>query len=98
MVDLPEELFDKVMNVNTKGTFLVTKAAVRAMRDQETLKVSLGRHGERDLGRGSIVTVASLQSQQAIRGHAAYVTSKHALSGITRSCGELLAPCYTTCH
>ena len=65
-----EEEWDEVLNANLKSTFLVSKYVIPEMiRD----------------GGGSAIIVASVQSFAAQRNSAAYVSSKHALLGLTRS-------------
>ncbi|NOT62134.1 MAG: SDR family oxidoreductase [Acidobacteria bacterium] len=63
-------LWHEVMNVNLTAAFLVARAALPHLRQA---------------GGGSIVNVGSVQSHAAQRGAVAYVTSKHALLGLTRA-------------
>lgn len=79
--------YDRVMDINAKGAFLVSKAVAKVMKEQEPKIVTLPRHGTRDLGRGSIVNVASALSHGVVPAKLPYCTSKHALLGITRACG-----------
>lgn len=64
------ELWREVLDVNLTAAFLVSRAAIPHLR-----------HG----GGGSIVNVGSVQSRTAQRGAVAYVTSKHAILGLTRA-------------
>ncbi|MBS1792114.1 MAG: SDR family oxidoreductase [Acidobacteria bacterium] len=64
------ELWQEVMAVNLTASFLVSRAAIPFLRQT---------------GGGSIVNVGSVQSHVSQRGATAYVTSKHALLGLTRS-------------
>lgn len=64
------ELWNEVMAVNLTAAFLVSRAAIPHLRQH---------------GGGSIVHVGSVQSHVSQRGAMAYVTSKHALLGLTRS-------------
>jgi NAD(P)-dependent dehydrogenase (short-subunit alcohol dehydrogenase family) len=64
------ELWQEVMGVNLTGAFLMSRACVPHFRAG---------------GGGAIVNVGSVQSRVAQRGAAAYVTSKHALLGLTRA-------------
>ncbi|MFN0108406.1 MAG: SDR family NAD(P)-dependent oxidoreductase, partial [Blastocatellia bacterium] len=64
------ELWNEVMAVNLTAAFLVSRAAIPHLRQA---------------GGGSIVNVGSVQSHVSQRGAMAYVTSKHALLGLTRS-------------
>jgi NAD(P)-dependent dehydrogenase (short-subunit alcohol dehydrogenase family) len=70
VVSTTEELWDKVMNVNLKSCFLVSKNVVPSMLER---------------GGGAIVVVGSVQSMSAIANSAAYVTAKHALLGLVRA-------------
>jgi NAD(P)-dependent dehydrogenase (short-subunit alcohol dehydrogenase family) len=64
------ERWREVLDVNVTSAFLVSRAAIPHLR------AAAG---------GSIVHVGSVQSHVSQRGAAAYVTSKHALLGLTRS-------------
>ena len=78
VVDLLEEEWDRVLDINLKGTFLCLKYEARAM---------LARgHG------GAIVNVGSINSFLGFPSGAAYVSSKHALIGLTTSVSAELAP------
>lgn len=76
--DLPEEEWDRILNINLKGTFLCLKFEARAM-----LK---GGHG------GAIVNVGSINSFLGFPSGSAYVASKHGLIGLTTSVSAELAP------
>ncbi|KAI1208258.1 NAD(P)-binding protein [Annulohypoxylon truncatum] len=77
--------YDRVLGINTKGVFLVTRAVGKIMQSQEPVSVDLGRHGRRDVGRGSIVNVSSAMAIAAVPAKAPYTTSKHAVTGITKA-------------
>lgn len=64
------ELWREVLDVNLTAAFLVSRAAIPHLRQS---------------GGGSIVNVGSVQSHAAQRGAVAYVTSKHAMLGLTRA-------------
>ena len=81
------EDYDRVMRINATGSFLCTQALCRAMQGQEPRSV-VTRNGTRDIGRGSIVNVASAMSYAAVPGKVAYTAAKHALLGITKTAGE----------
>ena len=70
VVGTSEELWDKVLNINLKGCFLISKYSVPHMLKR---------------GSGAIVVVGSVQSMSAIGGSAAYVTAKHGLLGLVRA-------------
>lgn len=70
VVSTTEELWDKVMDVNLKSCFLVSRSVVPSMLER---------------GGGAIVVVGSVQSMTAIGNSAAYVTAKHGLLGLVRA-------------
>jgi NAD(P)-dependent dehydrogenase (short-subunit alcohol dehydrogenase family) len=70
-VDYPDDVFDKVMNVNVRGVWLNLKAGIAAIR----------RSGRR----GSIINNGSGVAVVAGPGTSAYSASKHAVIGLTRS-------------
>ena len=69
--------WDKIFAVNTKGIFLMSKAAL------EALKAS---------GNGAIVNTASIAGKQGSANMSAYCGSKFAAIGITQSLALELAP------
>jgi NAD(P)-dependent dehydrogenase (short-subunit alcohol dehydrogenase family) len=77
IIDLEEEDWDRVMNINLKGVFLCMKYEAKAM-------LAAG-HG------GAIVNVGSVNSFLGFPGGAPYVSSKHALVGLTTSASAELA-------
>ncbi|CAN8097863.1 unnamed protein product [Discula destructiva] len=77
-------VFTKTTDVVIKGALLFSGAAMRAMASQEPRKYT-GRHGERSLGKGSIVLLGSTNSVAAAPGMVSYVTAKHAIIGITKA-------------
>lgn len=79
--------FSTTVDTNVKGAVLFTHAVTRAMQKQEPLNYT-SRHGTRSLGRGSIVLLGSVNSYVTAPGMLPYVTSKHAVVGITKSAGE----------
>lgn len=68
--DLSTELFDRVLGVNLYGPFYASRAALQVMLPK---------------GKGVIISTASVGGMFGSRGGAAYVTSKHALIGMTRN-------------
>lgn len=78
ILDLPEEEWDRVLDINLKGTFLCLKYEARAML--------AGGHG------GAIVNVGSVNSFLGFPTGSAYVASKHGLIGLTTSASAELAP------
>ncbi|KAL1859046.1 hypothetical protein Daus18300_009684 [Diaporthe australafricana] len=77
------DVFDKTTDTIIKGAVLFVGATMRAMAQQEPRKYT-GRHGERTLGKGSIVLLGSTNSIAASPGMISYVTAKHGIIGITR--------------
>jgi NAD(P)-dependent dehydrogenase (short-subunit alcohol dehydrogenase family) len=78
VAELPEEEWDRVLDINLKGTFLCLKYEARGML--------AGGHG------GAIVNVGSINSFLGFPSGAAYVSSKHGLIGLTTSVSAELAP------
>ena len=68
--DYDEEMFDRVIAVNVKGVFLGLRHVLPVMLRQ---------------GRGTIVNTASTAALQGSPGLSAYVASKHAVLGMTRT-------------
>jgi NAD(P)-dependent dehydrogenase (short-subunit alcohol dehydrogenase family) len=78
IMDLPEEEWDRVFNINLKGNFLCMKYEARAM-------LASG-HG------GAIINVGSVNSFLGFPTASAYVASKHGQIGLTTSVSAELAP------
>lgn len=78
IVDLPDEEWDRVLDINLKGTFLCLKHEARAML--------AGGHG------GAIVNVGSVNSFLGVATASAYVSSKHGQIGLTTCASAELAP------
>jgi len=78
ITDLAEEDWDRVLDINLRGTFLCLKYEARAM-----LHCGNG---------GAIVNVGSVNSFLGFPTGSAYVTSKHGLIGLTTSVSAELAP------
>lgn len=83
--------FKHLLEVNVQGTFLVTSHAMAAMRAQE-LKQLHTTSPERGTTRGCLVNMASLLSYKALPGMVQYVTSKHAVMGISTTAGKPVGP------
>lgn len=75
----------RVLNVNLNGTFYVLRAAARVMLKQEPI---LSIIDGRPLQRGSIVNIASILGAVGVPLSTAYVSSKHAVVGLTRTTSE----------
>jgi meso-butanediol dehydrogenase / (S,S)-butanediol dehydrogenase / diacetyl reductase len=74
--DLTVESWDFVMDVNAKGTFLVDRAAIKAMRRQ---------------GGGSVINVASVAGKEGAANLSHYCASKYAVVGLTNSLAKEVA-------
>jgi sorbitol-6-phosphate 2-dehydrogenase len=73
--ELDEGIWDKVMNVNLKGAFLMAQAAARVMMKQKS---------------GVIVNISSESGLEGSEGQSVYAATKAALNSLTRSwCKEL---------
>ncbi len=74
VAELSEELWDRVFGVNIKGAFLTSRAALNIMLKK---------------GKGVIINLASVGGLFGVRGGAAYVSSKHAVIGLTKNIGAV---------
>ena len=79
------------MTINAKGVFLCLRAVAKAMQAQEPRSVQI-RNRTKDIGRGSIVVIASANSYAPVPGKVAYISSKFATMGIVKSAGKLVIP------
>lgn len=70
LVDYPEEVWDRVIDINLKGVWLCMKHEIRQMLQQ---------------GGGAIVNTSSVAGLSGSRGVSAYVASKHGIVGITKA-------------
>jgi NAD(P)-dependent dehydrogenase (short-subunit alcohol dehydrogenase family) len=75
--DYPLELFDRVLAVNVRGVFLGMRHAAPALRRR---------------GGGAIVNLASVAGVTGEPNLSAYVASKHAVIGLTRSAAPGFGP------
>ncbi|KAI1771742.1 hypothetical protein F4818DRAFT_202596 [Hypoxylon cercidicola] len=76
--------FQRFLDINTVGMFLVTKEVSIAMRAQESLPMSPSAPG-RGTTRGAIVNLGSGSSMIATPGVLPYTTSKHAALGLSKN-------------
>lgn len=83
--------FQRFLDVNNTGMFLVTKQASILMRGQPEIHVSAS-NPNRGATRGAIVNIASANSLVAVAGLLPYTTSKHAALGLTKNSGEFRPP------
>jgi 3-oxoacyl-[acyl-carrier protein] reductase len=77
MLRMKEADFDAVINVNLKGAFLMSKAAVKFMMKG---------------GQGSIVNMSSVAGQAGNAGQVNYAASKAGLIGLTKAMAREFAP------
>jgi NAD(P)-dependent dehydrogenase (short-subunit alcohol dehydrogenase family) len=82
LTTLPEKTWDEVMNVNLRGTWLVTKELVKRMKKQDMI-------GEL---RGKIIIVSSLAGKIPSTPLGAYSISKAGLNAMTQILAQELAP------
>ncbi|XP_068566937.1 (3R)-3-hydroxyacyl-CoA dehydrogenase [Cebidichthys violaceus] len=78
LLNMEEDQFDKVLQVNLKGSFLVLQAVAQAL-------VACGAP------KGSIVTVGSIVGKVGNIGQANYAASKAGVEGLTRTAAKELS-------
>ncbi|KAI2618026.1 NAD(P)-binding protein [Hypomontagnella submonticulosa] len=78
------EDFKRLLEVNVQGTFLITSHVLAQMRSQEPKQVHPGSP-KRGTARGTLVNMASLMSYIPLPNMVQYVTSKHAVMGISKT-------------
>lgn len=67
--DLPDDVFDFVMDVNVKGVFNCMRSQLQNMKPEV----------------GSVVNFASIAALVALHSHGVYTASKHAVLGLSRT-------------
>ena len=77
VMEYPEEIWDRVMAVNLKGTFLSCKGVLPVMKEQRS---------------GKIVSMASVAGKEGNANMAPYAASKAAIIGLTKTLGKEMAP------
>jgi len=77
VVDLPEEVWDQVLGVNLKGTFLMSQA--------------ISRHMIHRGGGGKIINMSSVSGKVGNAKFAAYCSSKFGVIGFTQSLAKEMA-------
>ncbi|MCE5254398.1 MAG: glucose 1-dehydrogenase [Actinomycetia bacterium] len=70
IIDTPEDIWDRTVDVNLKGVFLCLKYEMRQMIDQKY---------------GAIVNTSSVGAVKPVPGFVAYTASKAGLNGITKT-------------
>ncbi|MGQ9701705.1 MAG: 3-oxoacyl-[acyl-carrier-protein] reductase [bacterium] len=76
LIRMTKEDWERVININLTGTFLVTRAVVKNMMKQHY---------------GRIVNIASVIGMMGNAGQANYAASKAGIIGFTKSCAKELA-------
>jgi 3-oxoacyl-[acyl-carrier protein] reductase len=66
---MPAATLDRIMNINVRGTFLVSRESAKLMRQRKW---------------GRIVNLSTVAVPLSLEGEAAYVASKSAVEGLTR--------------
>lgn len=77
LVDMSDEEFDRVVDLNLKGTFRLLKAAGRGMAER---------------GRGSLITFSSIRSQVVEPGQGVYAATKAGTLQMCRALAAELGP------
>lgn len=77
LADYPSDMFNKVIDINVKGAYFGMKYVLQVMAEQKS---------------GSIINVSSVAGLQGMPDLSAYVTSKFAIIGMTRSAAVENAP------
>ena len=75
--DMTEEKWDRILAVNVKGTFFVSRAAAELLKKSEA---------------GSIVNISSVAGIAGMGSSIAYCASKGAVNTMTKSLARVLAP------
>ncbi|MDO7835462.1 SDR family NAD(P)-dependent oxidoreductase [Sphingobium sp. HBC34] len=76
IIDLDDSLWQRTLDINLNGTYYVSKAAARAMREAEK--------------GGAIVNLSSLAGRTGMAGYGAYCASKFAVIGFTQQLAQEL--------
>lgn len=74
--DIPIDAYDRVMQINARGTFLMSRAVIRHL---------LARHSAGEILAGRIVNIASGAGKRGFPERAAYCASKFAVVGLTQT-------------
>ena len=94
MLRMKEEDFEKVIDVNLKGTFLVTQVLNSAVNDMiriflQSTKAAASLMKDQQLA-GSIVNIASIVGKTGNIGQANYTASKAGVIGFTKTAAKEL--------
>jgi len=83
MIQMKEEEFELVLDINLKGAWLATQAAAKVMMKQRY---------------GRIINIASVVGQMGNAGQSNYVASKAGLIGLTKTIAREFAGRQVTCN
>lgn len=83
LIQMKEEEWDAVIDINLKGAFLATQAVARPMMKQRW---------------GRIINIASVVGQMGNAGQANYVSSKAGMIGLTKTTAREMASRNITCN
>ena len=83
MIQMKEEEFELVLDINLKGSWLATQAAARPMMKQRW---------------GRVINIASVVGQMGNAGQSNYVASKAGLIGLTKTVAREFASRNVTCN
>lgn len=78
LLEVGEEIFDRLVAVNLKGTFFVAQAAARSMLEAETP--------------GVIINMSSQMGRVGAPNRSVYCATKHAVEGLTKAMAVELGP------
>lgn len=81
--EVEDEMYEKVMGINVKGTFYMMREAVKVFEPQRA---------------GVIVNIASVAGLEGGRAGAIYTASKHAILGMTKNTGYAYAKSGIRCN
>lgn len=76
-LEVSEAVYDQLMDVNAKGTFLVNQAVLRAMLPNRA---------------GKIVNMSSMSGKEGFHTNVAYTAAKFAVTGMTQAIAKYAAP------
>lgn len=89
ILDISEEDFDRSLNVNLRGAFLVSKAVIRYMVEEIENREDRSRLTERPY---TIINVSSINENVALPNLLGYAVSKGGMRQLTRAMALDLAP------
>ncbi|KAI5451206.1 L-rhamnose-1-dehydrogenase [Naganishia albida] len=84
-LDMPDELWKKVQNVNLDGSFYITRAVANQMAKQEPRG-------------GSIVAISSISALMGGAGQTHYTPTKAGIKSLMESCAIALGPMGIRCN